>query len=269
MTDSPLDLRRYTAPATDDDDRFDDRFDDRQQSDDRWGADDDVGWVGDWSDWSQPSDRTGDHDKPAASPGFRQVGRNFPGARSERGPGRVIAELAAAFGVILLGLVVVLAVLPDTEQPSADPTETLLPAPLTVPAVAPTTAPEHAITDCPHTRTTALASGADAGDTTSAVSVIFAVQHAYYVDRSGTKAREFVTADAKVPPAEEIQAGIDTVPVGTRYCVSIVPTSPARWQVHVREQRPGQLPELLATLIIHTATEPDGTSKITAISEGP
>ncbi|MFD5179400.1 hypothetical protein ACFWM1_26575 [Nocardia sp. NPDC058379] len=267
MTDSPLDLRHYTPPATDDDDRFDD---DRQPSDDRWGADDDAGWVGDWSDWSQPSDRTGDHDQPAASPGFRQVGRNFPDTRPERGPGRVLAGLAAAFGVILLGLVVVLTVLPDTDQSSAEPTTTLLlPAPLTVPALAPTTAPEHAITDCPHKRTTALASGADPGDTTSAVSVIFALQHAYYVDRSGTKAREFVTPDAKVPPAEEIQGGIDTVPVGTRYCVSIAPTSPARWQVHVREQRPGQLPELLATLIIHTATEPDGTSKITAISEGP
>ncbi|MFD6391157.1 hypothetical protein [Nocardia sp. NPDC060259] len=270
MTDSPLDLRRYTPPAPNDDNRYDDD-EDRQHPDDRWDSDDDDGWVGDWSDWSQPSDRhrDDDQDKPAAPRGFRQVGRNTAPPRPDRGPGRVIAGLALAFGVVLLVLVVVLDALPDGEESSVDASRALLPAPLTMPAVASTTAPAHVIADCPHKRTTALASGADAGDTTSAVSAIFALQHAYYVDRSGAKAREFVTADAKVPPAEEIQAGIDTVPVGTRYCVSIVPTSPARWQVQVREQRPSAAPELLATLIIHTVTEPDGTSKITAISEGP
>ncbi|MFD4432150.1 hypothetical protein [Nocardia sp. NPDC058497] len=268
MTDSPLDLRRYppTAPDHDHDHPEDDGS---PHGDDRGDEDDGDGWVGEWSDWSQPSNHDGDRDKPAAPPGFRQVGRSFASPRRDRGAGRVMAGLAVAFGVVLLVLVVVLEALPDADESSAGPSRTLLPPPLTVSTVASPPAPAPAIPDCPQKRTTVLASGTDAGDTTSAVSVIFALQHAYYVDRSGAKAREFVTEDAKVPSAQEIQAGIDTVPLGTRYCVSIVPTSPARWQVQVREQRPAAAPELLATLIIHTVTEPDGTNKITAISEGP
>ncbi|MFI8974183.1 hypothetical protein ACIGO9_14950 [Nocardia asteroides] len=258
MTDSPLDLRRH-IPPTSDDDRFDDGS----------GRDCQDGWVGDWSDWSQPSDPDARRDTPAAPPGFRQVGRNFASARPDRGAGRVIAGLAVAFGVAMGVLVVIVAALPEADESATDLAGTSLPAPLTAPAVASMPAHAHAIADCPHKRTTALASGADAGDTTSPVSVIFALQHAYYVERSGTRAREFVTDNANVPPAQQIQAGIDTVPVGTRYCVSIVPTAPARWQVQVREQRPSAAPELLATLIIHTVTDPDGTSKITAISEGP
>ncbi|GEM29062.1 hypothetical protein NN3_00690 [Nocardia neocaledoniensis NBRC 108232] len=264
MSESPLDLRRYT-PRADNDDELDDEL---QHPDDRWDTDD--GWVGDWSDWSEPTDhRNTDQGTPAAPPGFRQVGRSFAPARTDRGPGRVIAGLATAIGIVLLGLVVIILTLPDTESPATESPPTPLPAPLTTPSVVAPSAPAHAIADCPNTRTPALASGTDPGDTTSAVSVIFAFQHAYYVERSATTAREFVTTDAKVPSAEEIQAGIDTVPAGTRYCVSIVPTAPARWQVHVREQHPDAAPELLATLFFHTVTEPDGASKITAISEGP
>lgn len=265
MSESPLDLRRYTPPADSDDDQPDDEL---QHPDDR--SDTEDGWVGDWSDWSQPTDhRDTDHGTPAAPPGFRQVGRSFAPARADRGPGRVIAGLAAAFGIALLVLVVITLVLPDTESPATEAPLTPLPDPLPIPSVVAPSSPTYAIADCPHTRTPALASGTDPGDTTSSVSVIFAFQHAYYVERSGTTAREFVTADAKVPSAEGIQAGIDTVPAGTKYCVSIVPTAPAAWQVHVREQRPDAAPELLATLIFHTATDPDGVNKITEISEEP
>ncbi|MEV4156827.1 hypothetical protein AB0J48_27785 [Nocardia salmonicida] len=99
--------------------------------------------------------------------------------------------------------------------------------------------------------------------------MIFAFRYAYYVQRSATKAREYVTADANVPPAQQIQDGIDSVPVRTRYCATVVPPSPGRWKVQIREQWPNKTSELLAAWIITTATEPDGTATITAINPAP
>ncbi|MEU4648650.1 MULTISPECIES: hypothetical protein [Nocardia] len=266
MTDSPLDLRRPDPPTGPDDLRSD--TDHGFDEDDDF--DDDYDRSSAWSDWMDPTDA--DPDEPKAPPGFRQVGRNYAPARPDQGgAGRVIATLGAVFAVVIIVVLVVLESLPDTDDQSNTAPNTPLPAPLTgmVHAVPTTTTAPHAIADCPHKRSTALSSGADPGDTTSAVSVIFAFQYAYYVQRSATKAREYVTADANVPPAQHIQDGIDSVPVGTRYCATVVPTAPGRWQVQIREQWPNKTPELLAALIITTATEPDGTATITAINAAP
>ncbi|WP_156426254.1 hypothetical protein [Nocardia jinanensis] len=80
--------------------------------------------------------------------------------------------------------------------------------------------------------------GADSGP-----EAIFGFQHAYYVARSGEQARALVAADAAVPPAADIQRGIDGIPAGTTYCVRITPGAfVGQYTVAVTEYRPGTAP---------------------------
>lgn len=85
--------------------------------------------------------------------------------------------------------------------------------------------------------------GNEPGGTDSGPSAIFGFQHAYYVARSGEQARALVAGDAAVPPAADIQRGIDTIPEGTTYCVRIAPGAfVGQYTVAVTEYRPGSAP---------------------------
>ncbi|MEV3963553.1 hypothetical protein AB0M34_22120 [Nocardia sp. NPDC050193] len=85
--------------------------------------------------------------------------------------------------------------------------------------------------------------GNEPGGTDSGPSAIFGFQHAYYVARSGEQARTLVAGDAAVPPAADIQRGIDTIPEGTTYCVRIAPGAfVGQYTVTVTEYRPGSAP---------------------------
>ncbi|MET8795792.1 hypothetical protein ABZV91_04940 [Nocardia sp. NPDC004568] len=85
--------------------------------------------------------------------------------------------------------------------------------------------------------------GNEPGGTDSGPSAIFGFQHAYYVARSGEQARALVAGDAAVPPATDIQRGIDTIPEGTTYCVRIAPGAfVGQYTVTVTEYRPGAAP---------------------------
>ncbi|MFI2230647.1 hypothetical protein [Nocardia testacea] len=85
--------------------------------------------------------------------------------------------------------------------------------------------------------------GNEPGGTDSGPSAIFGFQHAYYVARSGEQARALVAGDAAVPPAADIQRGIDTIPEGTTYCVRIAPGAfVGQYTVTVTEYRPGSAP---------------------------
>ncbi|MBS2993326.1 hypothetical protein AC1659_28925 [Rhodococcus erythropolis] len=80
--------------------------------------------------------------------------------------------------------------------------------------------------------------GSGPGGTGSGPDAILAFDHAYYVERSGAKARALLVSDAQVKSAtaEELQAGIDTIPAGTEHCVEIRPTEPNTFAVTL-EQR--------------------------------
>ncbi|MGW6335456.1 hypothetical protein [Nocardia rhamnosiphila] len=85
--------------------------------------------------------------------------------------------------------------------------------------------------------------GNEPGGTDSGPSAIFGFQHAYYVARSGEQARALVAGDAAVPPAADIQRGIDTIPEGTTYCVRIAPGAfVGQYTVTITEYRPGSAP---------------------------
>lgn len=80
--------------------------------------------------------------------------------------------------------------------------------------------------------------GSGPGGTGSGPDAILAFDHAYYVERNGAKARALLVSDAQVKSAtaEELQAGIDTVPAGTEHCVEIRATEPNTFAVTL-EQR--------------------------------
>ncbi|MGW4244946.1 hypothetical protein [Nocardia sp. NPDC004722] len=120
--------------------------------------------------------------------------------------------------------------------------------PATPPAVAAqspaalTTDNPHATTDCRATSTADTVTGAGPGDPATGPGAILGFEWAYYNDRSGTRAREWVTSDAEVPAAATIQAGIDATPEATRYCVQITRASAdgtgVTWNVTLAEQYP-------------------------------
>ncbi|WP_157186210.1 hypothetical protein [Nocardia jiangxiensis] len=153
----------------------------------------------------------------------------------------------------------------------------------TAPHVAPpTTAPASpapiATADCEQRRDADEVSGTDPGGTSSGPDAILAFERAYYVQRSGSAARAVVTDDATVssassgpsafPAAENIQRGINQVPVGTRYCVQVTRGSSdgSQWEVRLTQQKPGEQPHTF-TQIVSTRTISDRTL-ISAIKEG-
>ncbi|WP_280213113.1 hypothetical protein [Nocardia cyriacigeorgica] len=114
-----------------------------------------------------------------------------------------------------------------------------------------------------------------AGD---AADLILALEHAYYVLRSGDAAAATLAPGATATrvdgsraelTAADIQRGIDLTPAGTRYCVQITPDPKAsdRWRVELTEQRPQQ-PPTLGIQLITIGTTGTGDPLITAIDAG-
>ncbi len=119
---------------------------------------------------------------------------------------------------------------------------------------APTSMPALAITP-PATTTEPVtdpsACRADKGDQKTGAGVIAAFEHAYYITRSADAVRALATPDTSLPLAEKIQAGIDSVPVGTTHCVRITAITAGVYSVVLAEMRPGiapaQYPQTITT----------------------
>jgi hypothetical protein len=188
----------------------------------------------------------------------------------DRGRGIVTALLTvAAVGAVVTTVVIInLDAARDqgSPAPATPPTATLSAAAAGTPAAA---VWPHATADCRRTRTAALTTGADPGDTETGPGAILGFEHAYYVARSGEQARTYVAADADVPAAEVIQTGIDAVPHGVRYCVYITAAAAAggdAWHVQLHEQWPGDpAPERYNQHI--TTRTAAGRTLITSIKE--
>lgn len=75
------------------------------------------------------------------------------------------------------------------------------------------------------------------GGTSSGPDAILGFQHAYYVERSGARARDFAAPNGAVPDAQVIQSGIDSVPMGTTHCLAITPQGPDQYGVELTETR--------------------------------
>lgn len=135
-------------------------------------------------------------------------------------------------------------------------------------------APPHASDGCAsHTRPRRI-TGAEPGSTVSGPDAIMRFQHAYRVERSGVVAAAVLAPGATATwsdgtehplTADGIQAGIDAVPAGTRYCLVIVPATrhSHRWDVELSQQQPGRPPVMVRQAV--TTTTADGRVLITAV----
>ncbi|NKY33852.1 hypothetical protein HGA13_12290 [Nocardia speluncae] len=123
--------------------------------------------------------------------------------------------------------------------------------------------------DCVEARTPERVSGTRPGGTADGADAILTFHHAFYGLRSGTAAREVVATDARVPSSADIQVGIDSLPLGTRFCVHVTSALAAtdrvqRWNVEVAQQVPGA-PEITHRQFVTTRVE-TGHTLITAIA---
>ena len=80
----------------------------------------------------------------------------------------------------------------------------------------------------------------DRGDQKTGTGVIAAFEHAYYVLRSGQAVRALAAPSSPLPTADTIQAGIDTVPLGTNYCLRTIETNDNHYTLVLTEMRPGE-----------------------------
>ncbi|WP_336083727.1 hypothetical protein [Nocardia sp. SSK8] len=118
---------------------------------------------------------------------------------------------------------------------------------------------------CPAQQVGNQIQGNGPGGTENGIAAILAFQHAYYVARSGDQARTLVAADAALPSGAAIQAGIDTIPVGTTHCLAISPAGPdGRYYVTITEYRPDEVPIRYNPQLVGTA-EIGGKTLITSI----
>ncbi|MGW4369057.1 hypothetical protein ACWEKT_25755 [Nocardia takedensis] len=124
-----------------------------------------------------------------------------------------------------------------------------------------------AAADCPIERGVGVLRGAEAGGTQSGPDAVLAFQYAYYVERSGERARAVVAPEAPISPAPVIQRGIDTVPAGTTHCVRVVTITENRYSVEVTEYRPGGTPATYNRQTVTTAVI-GGRTLITGIAAG-
>ncbi|MGW4533122.1 hypothetical protein ACWEOI_19445 [Nocardia sp. NPDC004340] len=118
---------------------------------------------------------------------------------------------------------------------------------------------------CPNEAKGGTVRGNGPGSTRSGPEAILALQSRYYVDRSGKAVREMYAPDAPAPSIEQIQAGIDSIPVGTTYCVQIMP-GPFDGQhiMVVTEQHPDATKRTWAPQLVMT-TQFGGATLISAL----
>ncbi|WP_182348741.1 hypothetical protein [Tomitella gaofuii] len=185
-----------------------------------------------WPNWAQthlvafapdPADETDDE------PGIEFVPS---GPHEERAPGprrSRRAVLLAAGAVVVVAALAVTFVVRLVMSVGGDDSSIQAVADIPAPAAAdpsPSAASGPAAGFCPASDTPELWVGNGAGGTDSARAAIAGFEHAYYAERSGQKARTFTTPDAAVPPADQIQQGIDnTISPQTDYCLRIRPAA--------------------------------------------
>lgn len=119
-----------------------------------------------------------------------------------------------------------------TASPAAPPSTTATPSAPPPPSFAEGGA-------CPVSTAANIVTGNGPGGATSGTDAILALQHAFYVARSGAAVRAVVEDGALgFGSAEKIQDGINTVPPGTVHCLMIREDVPGQYYVEVTERRP-------------------------------
>lgn len=190
-------------------------------------------------------------DRTGGNPG---IGVRRPTRRPDEPRGNRTLAVLIVIALVIAVVSVVSFVLNGSGERARQPTTAPSTADTRPPATTAPAVQEIATPGCIQQNTPDVVSGTEPGGTTDGPSAILAFERAYYVQRSGFAARAVVAPDATVPPADQIQRGINQVPLGTRYCVSIThadttPDGQARWKVELTQQPPGTLPHTFTQLI--------------------
>ncbi|MEU2042594.1 hypothetical protein [Nocardia niwae] len=99
--------------------------------------------------------------------------------------------------------------------------------------------PSAAAVNCPARTEGKVTFGNGPGDTSSGIRAILGFEHAYYSERSASRAHTFVAPGANVEPPADLQKTIDQhIPQGTGYCLRIAEISADRFNVEITERRP-------------------------------
>ncbi|MFJ4655916.1 hypothetical protein ACIP5Y_31980 [Nocardia sp. NPDC088792] len=206
-------------------------------------------YSGSWSDWIAPprvpraaarpvveeyfdeDDYYDEDDPPPRNPGNPGSPGNPGNQRGRRGlPSHWLVPLLAVLAVLAVTAAVGVQIARLTgsdsgpRKPLAAP-PSVAAAPVTTGAPATTDQPAAAGNPdvCPNETRDGNVRGNGPGGFGSGPDAILALQNRYYVDRSGPAVHEMYAADAAAPTVEQIQAGIDSIPAGTTYCVQIMP----------------------------------------------
>ncbi|WP_067470465.1 hypothetical protein [Nocardia amamiensis] len=212
-----------------------------------------IPWAGDETDEV-------DRPRPRVSRALRQAARDHPAMRRAR----ILIIVIAAVLVLAVAAVCVLVVVRAAADRAAASRDSRGPASVQLTVGSAQAAGAGA---CPTERSEAIVRSAEAGGTTSGPDAVLLFQYAYYVERSGERARTAVAPDAGVQPAWVIQRGIDTVPAGTTHCVRIVTIGDNRYSVEITEYRPGGVPATYNRQMVTTAVI-GGRTLITGIAAG-
>lgn len=163
---------------------------------------------------------------------------------------RLLFAYAAVFA-LLGGALIAASTGGDSTTPAAPPAATTIAGPVTTSAV-------KAGPDC-----TMPPGHRDSGE-----GVIAAFEHAYYVQRSGTAAHALISphapSTAPFTVAANLDAGIATVPDGTRYCLDLDALRPGVFALTITESSADGVPGAQYRQRI-TTTEVDGRYAITSI----
>ncbi|WP_067859660.1 hypothetical protein [Nocardia shimofusensis] len=208
-----------------------------------------------------PDDDDYDEDPAPTPPATRSL-REHPATRRAR----TVIVLVIAILVLIasaVGALVLVRLSGDRPAAAADPTPMRFTA---------GSAQAGITTGCPTERSDRVLRSAAAGGDTSGPEAVLGFQYAYYVERSGERARHFVAPDAAVPSAEIIQRGIGTVPVGTTHCVRVTTigekaAGESMYAVEVTEYRPGGAPATYNKQTVTTAVV-GGRVLISSITAG-
>lgn len=229
---------------------------------------------GSWMDQlGEPGTGSGDS-VPEPGPAVEEPRRESEAGHTRRPPAWVLPVVLVAVAVALVGGIglLIASSMPGGEQEEptdlasdlaeiegASTPEASAPAPST------SSSPTKAGFECEESKSGSTLTGAGSGDTTSVAGVVLAFQHAYYIDRDAKKALELTAEDSPLVNAEALQEGIDSVPRGTKHCVSVT-TDGDTARVEVTEARPSDTP---VTFESKVTTSRDGDRvEIVDISEG-
>lgn len=120
--------------------------------------------------------------------------------------------------------------------------------------------------ECPEDVDGPVTTGNDAGDQTTGPGVIKAFDYAYYVDRSGERARAVATPTG-VGTTQALQASIDALPADTTHCLRITDLGNGLHAVQLTENRPGEQPIVYPQLI--QTIQAGGKTWIASIKKDP